>query len=69
MSPDPTIPTTSEKPTDPSSLVVELMLLRRRMVRDLEQFLSLELANPTAAWIRLAPRLINFVRPEYQPCC
>jgi hypothetical protein len=39
------------------------------MVRDLEQFLSMELANPPAAWIRLAPRLINFVRPEYQPCC
>ena len=54
-----------EKPTDPSSLLVELMLLRQRMVRDLEQFLTLELSNPTAAWIRL----INFARPEYQPCC
>lgn len=57
-----------EKPTDPSRLMVELMLLRQRMVRDLEQFLSLELANPTT-WIRLAPRVINFARPEYQPCC
>jgi hypothetical protein len=54
-----------EKPTDPSSLLVELMLLRQRMVHDLEQFLTLELSNPTAAWIRL----INFARPEYQPCC
>jgi len=59
----------SEKPTDPSSLMVELMILRQRMVRDLEQFLSRELGRPTAAWIRLAPRLINFARPEYQPCC
>jgi hypothetical protein len=58
-----------EKPSDPSPLMVELMLLRRRMVRDLEQFLSLELANPTAAWIRLAPRLVKFARPEYPPCC
>ena len=55
----------TEKSTDPTSLMVELMLLRRRMVRDLEQFLSLELSNQTAAWIRL----INFARPEYQPCC
>jgi hypothetical protein len=45
------------------------MFLRQRMVRDLEQFLSFELSNPTAAWIRLAPRLIDFARPEYQPCC
>ena len=55
----------SEKPTDPSNVLVELMLLRRQMVRDLEQFLTLELSNPTAAW----NRLINFARPEYQPCC
>jgi len=59
----------TENPTDPTSLMVELMLLRRRMVRDLEQFLSFELSNPTAAWIRLAPRIIQFARPEYQPCC
>ena len=59
----------SEKPTDAGSLVVELMVLRQRMVRDLEQFLSFELSNPTAAWIRLAPRLIHFARREYEPCC
>jgi len=65
MSPD-TVPIPeTEKPTDPSSLLVELMVLRRRMLRDLEQFLTLELSNPTAAW----NRLINFARPEYQPCC
>ncbi len=56
-----------EKATDADSLVVELMVLRRRMVRDLEQFLSLELSDP-GAWIRLAPRLIQFARSEYQPC-
>ena len=59
----------NEKPTDAGSLMVELMLLRQRMLRDLEQFLSLELSNPTAAWIRLAPRLVNFARREYEPCC
>ena len=58
-----------EQPSDPSPLMVELTLLRRRMVRDLEQFLSLGLSDPAAAWIRLSPRIINVVRPEYQPCC
>jgi len=46
----------SEKPTDAGSLVVELMVLRQRMVRDLEQFLSVELSGP-AAWIRWVPRV------------
>ena len=32
--------------SDPSPFVVELTELRQRMVRDLEQFLSLELTNP-----------------------
>ena len=59
----------NEKPTDGGSLVVELMLLRQRMVRDLEEFLSIELSNPAAAWVRLAPRLINFACREYEPCC
>lgn len=37
-----------ENPSDRSSLVVELAELRRRMVRDLEQFLSFELSVPHA---------------------
>ena len=53
-----------QEPSDPSPLMVELNLLRRRMVRDLEQFLSLGLSNPAAAWIRLSPRIINVARPE-----
>ena len=32
--------------SDPSPFVVELTALRQRMVRDLEQFLSIELTNP-----------------------
>ncbi|HEY8748243.1 MAG TPA: hypothetical protein VIM11_09735 [Tepidisphaeraceae bacterium] len=35
------------------SLMVELTLLRRRMVRDLEQFLAIELSNPCRASLRL----------------
>lgn len=43
-------PTSPVRPaSEPSPLVVELMLLRQRMVRDLEQFLSIELRNPGPA--------------------
>lgn len=43
-----------------SEIVVELMELRRRMVRDLERFLSLGLAHPQEPW----PRRRNSGRAE-----
>ena len=43
-----------------SPIVVELRELRRRMVRDLERFLSIELTSPQGAW----PRRRNSGRAE-----
>jgi hypothetical protein len=42
-----------EEASERLTLMVELALLRRRMVRDLEQFLAIELSNPCRASLRL----------------